>query len=543
MNALLFKLLILRLRGSVRRRLRELRTRRGVFFLLVTLAVIALIKMAPSLPNPLPSLSPGGPAVSSGQTAQYMPVGLLAAFLLTVFLAPGLGVSFSPPEINLLFSGPFTRRALIFYKLGSYAFGVLLSSLLITLLMPASACPAAAAFFGTFLTLLFIQLLTLAAGLLGRLAERYFHAGLKSLVIAAILIFAAIGWYNDGASSGLKGLLDQFQSSAAGAVLLAPFKVFANIFLSETFFPGLLMWATLGMAINAGLVSAVILLDRHVEEELTARGLEFHKRRDRTRGGGQPWRTRALTARSSGKPPMLGGIGPVAWRQVLSALRGSGSVLLTLFALAFIAGPLLAAASASISPLLLTGAAFSAAVFVLPKTLVFDFRGDLDNMPNLKGLPLAAWKICIGQLAAPVLLTIAIELVLLISAMTCLDGPSRFFLMAVIPFLLPFNVLLYGVENLFFLLFPAPLVPVGRADYDFIGRTIVGSAVTVGVLTAGCLLAAGTGYLASTLIGMTWPVFVTAACLFLFLLASMALPLLSRAFSRFDAGRLSGPQS
>jgi hypothetical protein len=217
-------------------------------------------------------------------------------------------------------------------------------------------------------------------------------------------------------------------------------------------------------------------------------------------------------------------------------------VLLTLFALAIAAGPLLAAASASVSPLLLSGVALSAAVFVLPKTLVFDFRGDLDNMPNLKGLPLAAWKICIGQLAVPVLFTIAIELVLLVSAMTCLDGPSRFFLMAVIPFLLPFNVLLYGVENLFFLLFPAPLVPVGRADYDFIGRTIVGSAVTVGVLTAGCLLAAGAGYLASTLIGMTWLVFMTAACLFLFLLASMTLPLLSWVFSRFDAGRLIGTQ-
>lgn len=539
---MLFKLLILRLRGSVRRRLQELRTRRGLFFLLVTLAVIALIKMGPSLPNPLPGLSTGAPAVSSGQTAQYMPLGLLAAFLLTVFLAPGLGVSFSPPEINLLFSGPFTRRALVFYKLGSYAFGVLLSSLLITLLMPASACLAAAAFFGTFLTLLFIQLLTLAAGLLGRLAERYFHVGLKSFIAAAIFIFAAAGWHNAGAASGLKGVLDQFLSSAAGAALLAPFKVFANIFLAETVFPGVLMWGALGAAINAGLVSAVILLDRHVEEELTARGLEFHKRRDHTRRGGQPWRTRALTARSSGKPPMLGGIGPVPWRQVLSARRGSGSVLLTLFALAIAAGPLLAAASASVSPLLLTGVALSAAVFVLPKTLVFDFRGDLDNMPNLKGLPLAAWKICIGQVAVPVLFTIAIELVLLVSAMTCLDGPSRFFLLAVIPFLLPFNVLLYGVENLFFLLFPAPLVPVGRADYDFIGRTIVGSAITVTIMIASCVLAIGAGYLAATLIGMTWLAFVTAAWFFLFLLASMTLPLLSWAFCRFDVGRVIGTQ-
>jgi hypothetical protein len=337
-------------------------------------------------------------------------------------------------------------------------------------------------------------------------------------------------------------LLDQFQSSAAGALLLAPFKVFANIFLSETVFPGLLVWAALGLAINGGLVSVVILLDRHVEEELTAAGLEFHKRRDRSRGGGQPWLTRALTASSSGKPPTLGGIGPVAWRQVLSALRGSGSVLLTLFALAFIAGPLLAAARAVVSPLLLTGAAFSAAVFVLPKTLVFDFRGDLDNMPNLKGLPLAAWKICIGQLAVPVMFTIVIELALLVSAMTCLDGPSRLFMMAATLFLVPFNVLLYGVENLFFLLFPAPLVPVGRADYDFIGRTIVGSATTVTILIAGCLLAASAGYLASALIGMTLPVFVTAAWFFLLLLASMVLPLLSWAFSRFDAGRLIGTQ-
>jgi hypothetical protein len=541
MDARLVKLLILRLYGGVRQRLLELKTPRGLLFLLATLAVVSLLMMQPAaLPeNPFGSVFSRDSAQLRSQTAQYMPIGLLAGFLLTVLISPGPGLYFSPSEINLLFGGPFTRRSVLLYKLGSYAFGVLLSSLLIALLVPASAFMPASTFLGAFLTLLFIQLLTVAAGLLGHLPGKYVFARVKCshAVIALIAWLAVTGAYSADLSGGLAGAFAQFQASLGGTVLLAPFNVFAHIFLAQSAFPDLLAWAILGLAMNLGLVAAVIRLDRHAFEASTVASLELHQRWDRARRGGLPWGAQLRVAHSSRSPAMLGGIGPIAWRQMLSAFRSSGKALLTFLAVAIVAGPLLVIASAEFSKWSLIAGVFVAGVFVLPRTLVFDFRSDLETLQNFKALPLPAWKICLGQLAAPVLLTSLIELVLLVGTAIFIDSQARFFLIAIGLFLPPFNLLLYEAENLFFLLFPAPLVPVGRADFDFMGRTLVGYAITAAILIGSCLLATGAGYLAVKATGLSWPAFVAAAWVSLTLVAAMMLPLLGWAFNRFDVSR------
>lgn len=540
MDAMLAKLLLLRLRGGVRQRLQELKTLRGLLFLLVTLAVIALLMKQSAMPaNPLASIFPRDSEQLRGQITQFMPIGLLAAFLLTVFLSPSPSLYFSPSEINLLFSGPFTRRALLLYKLCSYAFGVLLSSLLIMLLIPASTYTPQATFLGAFLTLMFIQLLTIATGLLGQLSGRYFcmRRRCSYITIALISLVTATGWYYADVSSSLSGALNQFQISMGGTLILAPFNVFAHIFLAQAIFPNLLVWAALGLAINVGLITLVILLDRHSGEASTVASLKLYKRWDRARRSGLPWGAQPLIVRSLIQPPILSGIGPVAWRQMLSAFRSSGKALLTFLVMAILAGPLLVIASADISKWSLMGGVFFAGVFVLPRTLVFDFRSDLDAMENFKALPLSSWKISIGQLASPVLLTSLIELVLLGSTAILIDSQSRVFLIGISPFLMPFNMLLYGLENLFFLLFPAPLVPVGRADFDFIGRTMVGFAVTASILIGSCFLAAGAGQAAVNAKGLPWSAFVVVAWFSLTLIALMTLPLLSWTFNRFDVSR------
>jgi hypothetical protein len=541
MDARLVKLLLLRLRGGVRQRLKELKTPRGLLFLLVTLAVIALLMIQPAaLPsNPFGSLFTRDSAQLREQASQYMPIGLLAGFLLTVLVSPSPGLYFNLAEINLLFGGPFTRRSVLLYKLGGYAFGVLLSSLLIALLLPASAFTPASTFLGSFLTLLFIQLLTVAAGLLGQVSMKCGFARVKCshAVIAVIVLLAVTGGYPADVSGGLAVAFAQFQASFGGTLLLAPFHVYAHIFLAQSNYPELLAWAMLGLAMNLGLVAAVIRLDRHAYEPSTAASLELHQRWDRARRGGLPWGAQPRIVRSSRSPAMLGGIGPIAWRQMLSAIRVSRNALLTFLAIAIVAGPLLVIASSDISIWSLAAGVFVAAVFVLPRTLVFDFRSDLQTLQNFKALPLPAWKISLGQLAAPVLLTSLIEGVLLISTAIFTENQTRGFLTGIGLFLLPFNMLLYEAENLFFLLFPAPLVPVGRADFDFMGRTLVGYAVTATVLIGSCLLAAGAGYWVLTVTGLPWPVFVAAAWFSLTLIAMMLLPLLSWAFNRFDVSR------
>lgn len=537
---MLVKLLLLRFRGGVRHRLRELKTLRGLLFLCVTIAVIALLMKQTSLPaNPLGGALQGGPELLRGQLARLMPVGLLAACLLTVLTAPGPAIHFSPSEINLLFSAPFSRRALLLYKLCFYAFGALLSSLLITLLLPAFAHTLLAVLAGAFLTLMFIQLFSAVTGLLGQWLAGHCPVQLRRrhVVMLLAVLVAVFAWYFSSVDSSLSGALARFQASLAGTLLLAPFEVFAHIFLAPSIYPDLLRWATLGVAINTGLLASIILLDRHSVEASIATSLELHERWMRARRSGLLWGAQPVVVRSFRPPPVISGIGPIAWRQLLAALRSSSKAVLVFLALAMLAGPLLVIAGADISLWSRSGFVFFIAVYVLPRTLVFDFRGDLECMENFKALPLRPWKICVGQLLAPVLLGSLIEVLLLGSAALCLDGVARVIVVAMMPFIVPFNVLQYGFENLVFLLFPTPLVPVGRVDFDFLGRTLVEFAVKTALLISACGLAATAGMLVLDATERSWPAAALVTWCSLVLMALLVLPVLSRAFERFDVSR------
>ena len=205
--------------------------------------------------------------------------------------------------------------------------------------------------------------------------------------------------------------------------------------------------------------------------------------------------------------------------------------------LAILAGPLLVIAAADISMWSRIGFVFFIAVYVLPRTLVFDFRSDLEIMENFKVLPLRPWKLGAGQLVAPVLLTSLVELLLLSSVAVFLDGTAQAISVGMMPFLVPFNLLLYGLENLLFLLFPTPLVPVGRVDFDFLGRTMVEFMIKTMLLVGACALAASAGMRVLGMTERSWPAFAGVAWLSLALMALLMLPLLSWAFARFDVSR------
>ena len=540
MDATLVKLLLLRFRGGLRHRVHELKTLRGLLYMCVTIAVIILLMKQSSLPgNPLGGAIQSGPEQLREQFSRLMPVGLLAACLLTVFTSSGPAIHFSPSEINLLFSGPFTRRALLLYKTGFYVFGALLSSLLITLLVPAFTHSLLATFLGAFLTLMFIQLFSAVIGLVSQLLTGYCYVPVRRshVIILLAAVIAALVWYLASTANGLAGALALFQSSLMGTLVLAPFEVFVRIFLSPSIYPDLLGWAALGFSINAALLAIIILLDGHSYEASVAASLKLHKRWVRARRSGLLWGAQPSVVRSFRPPLLLGGSGPIAWRQLLTALRTSSKPVLVFIGLAILAGPLLVIAAADISMWSRIGFVFFIAVYVLPRTLVFDFRSDLETMENFKALPLRPWKLCAGQLVAPVLLTCLVELLLLGSVAVFLDGTAYAISVGMMPFLVPFNLLLYGLENLLFLLFPTPLVPVGRVDFDFLGRTMVEFMVKTMLLVGACALAVAAGMRALAVTERSWPAFAGVAWLSLALMALLMLPLLSWAFARFDVSR------
>ena len=160
MDAALSQLLLLRLRGGVRYRLKQFATPRGALFLLAAAGVVWLL-LGAGMSSPA-----GGPGQMPLEDAMkmrsliggFMPLALFGACLFTVLAASGPALHYSQNEINFLFAGPFSRRSLVIYKIGAYFAGAVLSAAIFTLLMPERASTGFAAFTGSLLTLLFVQL-------------------------------------------------------------------------------------------------------------------------------------------------------------------------------------------------------------------------------------------------------------------------------------------------------------------------------------------------------------------------------------------------
>lgn len=530
MDAALARLLLLRMRGGVRYRISQFVSVRGALFLLIIVAIIWMLSDARSA-APL-----SGSADLRENIRDFLPLGLLGAAIFTVFVASGPALYFSPNEINFLFAGPFTRRSLVIYKFCAYFAGAFLSAAIITLLIPPRASTGIAAFTGALLTLLFIQLFSAAAGMCVQAFEANWLARLRRPAVLALIALAGAAvlyGVTVASNSSLTEVLVAFGHSLAGRIVLSPFAVFAEILLARELFPDLLGWAAVGLCINVILLSVIIRLDRRTAEQSLAESARLNNRWARIKQGGSVWASDKTTGRSLTHAPAWGGLGPIAWRQAINAIRNSGRAILVFFALALFTGPLVVNVGSQFTASGTIAMLYFVVAFVLPRTLVCDFRGELDKIGHYKALPIAPWRVCAGQIVVPVLLSSAIEVVMIGSALLFVDGAAARVLMALSIFTVPFNLLLYGVENIVFLLFPTRLVPVGRVDFDFLGRTLVEFLLKTLIVFAAIGTAAGLGIKVMRATGNSWLSFGLIAWLVLTAIGLLTIPFLGLAFRRF----------
>jgi hypothetical protein len=244
--------------------------------------------------------------------------------------------------------------------------------------------------------------------------------------------------------------------------------------------------------------------------------------------------------------PWWGGLGPSVWRQLLTALRGLKGVLIFLLIIGL----------SATWPMLLRGGGIPAndpgvgiglasgllatTLFLFPTLITFDFRGDIDRMDVLKSLPLRPVTLVLGELVAPVLLGSIIQLVLLIALQTALGGIGELLLAAVV-FVLPFNFLVFGLENLVFLHIPTRMAPATAGDFQMLGRQMLlfwGKFLALGMLVGMIALAATLAYF---LAGGSWPAALACAWLLLVGLDVALVPLLTIAFHKFDVTRDTPP--
>lgn len=543
MNRALWLLMGLQCRGWFRSFWRSLRTLKGALLILLGLAVFA-----PWLWSVLyaPRSAAG---FDPNEMRRFGPAVFLLYCVVTVLFSKGeRSIYFSPAEVNFLFPGPFTRRQLLAYKISMSVLVGLPTTLLMSLLLRMHARWYPAAFVGLFLAFLFLQLFAMAVNLLvTAVGTRAYTRGRKLLLIA-VAAGVAVVLFQAGRAAGPGGgraLFRHIEHTSTWQVIATPLRWFVEAFLVEP-------WQWLDLAHHAGLAAGVVavllllvfLLDAHYLESAAATSERIYTQLQRMRRGEASslrWSGGSGKARLSLPSfPWWGGVGPVVWRQTTTAFRSLGRLaLLVLVFGPILLGPVMAGGAEmgkeDTALLVVVGVLFWISI-ILTALVPFDFRGDLDRMEVLKSLPLPAWRLAVGQLLTPVILVSLVQVLVLATVQTAW-GRWHPLLTAGMAFTLPFNFLLFGLDNLLFLWFPSRILAGNPGDFQALGRNVLFLVTKMLALSVAGVLAFLVWALVYHLTGQNFVAALAAAWLTLAAFAVGLVPLVALSFNAFDVSR------
>ena len=533
----LLTLIALHAHARLRRALRGVRTVRGVMFLALGGSIVA-IWMASGFFGAHHAWRTDPDTVRA-----FYPIWLLTICVLNLMTSAGeRAIAFTPAEVDLLFPGPFTRRQLLGYKLLKSAAGAVVTATLFSMLFRHHVQSWAAGGVGIFLSLLFLQLFSMAVVLIGETLGAHAHTRGRKMLAAAIVAIVAIALLptlRAGRGTSAAHLALAFASTRSGRIMLAPFAAFGQIVTAKDLVPDAMPSLLLAMLVLAILVTIVMWLDAQYLEAAASAGQRVHERMQRMRRGGaislraQPG---ARAMRLSIPPlPRVGGVGPIAWRQLTTAVRQSRAVVMLLLVMCVALGPALSIAGAAEhrDPVaLIISIVFSMNV-LFANALRFDFRGDLDQLDVLKSLPVKPAAIVVAQLIAPTLVLTICQIALFIGAVSFGLVAANFLLAAAL-IAVPLNALVFAIENLLFLLFPVQMWAVSPGDLQGAGRRMTIFFAKTILLLVACGVAAGAGGMASIVAGKSPAAFVITTAGVLALETAALLPLMVTAFRRFD---------
>jgi hypothetical protein len=528
----------------------QLASFKGVAYIIIIALFVLFIRSSMS---GYPDIDIFSKTAEQNNAGTLLSLALLAACLLTVFTSTGASLHFNLAEMNFLFSAPISRAVLVVNKMLSYTAGAILSSLLLVFLIPPLGVNRIVTFLGMVLTLLFVQLMSAAISMGSLLLKKRWPLlpGRKALLMGwlPIIVIATLVFVTQRSTStaGLHGGFDDLFASLTNfvdrslpvQVLIAPFSLFSDLYLlTET--SGMYLFRIIkAVVVLIGLMTLIVYFDRHLQDESSDSSLAAHRRWQTILKTGSVWHRASQDIRSQTVPRYFGGSATIAWTQCLRLFRNAPALAYGLPCIALLTGLGVGAIGGSDLLRSLTPILFFLSVFMLPKMLAYDFRGAPNIIKKLQTLPLSPWAICVGQLATPVLFSSVLHWLLLIGILPFTEMPIRLVLIAFAVVTVPFNVLLYATENTGFLLAPVRLVPVGRVDFDFLGRTLIDFLLKCLVLGAASILMLMTGWLVWSILPES---LLTAALIMLIVLAFetiLSLGAVTLAYRRFDITRLS----
>ncbi len=482
----------------------------------------------------------------SGPPAEYLGwLELIGAWLLLVVVAAvwvlpsrRSALEFSEAEIQFLFPAPITRRGLIRYKLVSWQVGLLLTSVVVSLMSGRlfQGDRGWMAVLGWWVALLLLQLHTLGASFArALLLERQVGQGRRVgfvLGALALVVVLTVVWgrqvlpplpaWDDLDPAQFGPWLEGVSGHAPLAWLLAPMRWVARLVLTRE--PGEFVVTLLPvLALMAVHYAWVMRAEVAFEESAVADARAAAERAGRSPGARVSGPARARSRRRGPFP--LPPLGPrwvaLAWKNLIAA----GGVFrerrtlwgLFLLALACLTGAryvrdtAVGGAIGSLATLFL-----ALSVLVGPGAARFDLRLELPGSADtLRALPLRGREVVCGELLAPwiVLTLVQVGLALLMAALLPddwlqaaegVDGRRLVLFSVAILLAPPLALLGLALQNAAVLLFPAWILSAPgqpRGGFEVMGQMIIVLVGQLFVFVLALLPAVGVGAAAFMILG------------------------------------------
>ena len=380
-----------------------------------------------------------------GQLLEPKSLGVLAFLLLAGSLLKGFwqrGLVFEPPDIEFLFTSPFTQRQIVFYRLlPNYLYSALQGLVVAALFAPHLKHPLLMAVCLAFFQATCFHVATGAAVFAGTLPEALHHR-LRCMTAAALALLTVV--YFRAAwdirfipALALSPVSQLFFYPAANLPDLATAPLLHRLLLRLG--PSGSLWAQElwrpvlslgGLALAAGAsLWALLKVKAHLFEASLAPSSRVAERRLRLRQGRDTVAARKRQARSS-RLPRLGlfrGMGAIVWKNLVVARRSRrqmtaafvftciftgclGALIYQVYAqagLEFDARAALAARSFNLGIALF----LAMLAFFLQRMFPFDFRRDGQHLLGFRTLPLPPTALVLAEVTVPVAFVLACQFV------------------------------------------------------------------------------------------------------------------------------------
>lgn len=452
----------------------------------------------------------------------------------------------TPAEQFYLLSGPFSGRHLIGYRLAVIFSATLFKASLISFLMLPDLPNPILGFSGFLLGLIFLEFLRLNAETITYGLPQKIYQGYRIFVCAILLVFFSLVLLRlfhiteehltdlrdvRNLIPMFKAELEQLRATFAGRIIEYPFSSFAALITTESLSP----LAAGRFLICAGLV----VVSGYVVIRLDLRNRQLDLRRERARKN----EINDIAAIDDSQEEILklkqlsryGGIGPLAWRQMLGAKLYLGGLLMSLIIPAILSLFPLAVPNDPIPTYVsvISGALFFS-FMLLPATLKYDFRRDFDRLSALKMLPVTPTSMVIGQLTIPVIATFGFQFVVVSISMLARPVPMSWYFSSLM-ILFPIVVFLVALDNLIFLWYPHRLVEEGFEVFLRSILTFTSKILLCGIGIGLILWCDFMSRLIADRIDLPQrPLFVTGLILLGWCFALACLALVIHAYKRFD---------